>query len=105
MRWTRWRQTSEEDHRAWTSSRYCPHGGGGRDCSRRSGSPTGTRRSVPSASAYGQQVQRAAPAAAPATAAAQDDVITRLQQLAQLEVQGILTDEELAAKEARILGG
>lgn len=35
MRWTRWRQTSEEDHRAWTSSRYGPHGGGGRDCDRR----------------------------------------------------------------------
>ncbi|HEY7105101.1 MAG TPA: SHOCT domain-containing protein [Acidimicrobiia bacterium] len=50
--------------------------------------------------------QMAAPqqqAAAPAPAAAPDDM-DQLTQLAQLHDQGILTDEEFAAKKAQILG-
>jgi hypothetical protein len=42
-------------------------------------------------------------AAAPAPAAAPDDM-DQLTQLAQLHDQGILTDEEFAAKKAQILG-
>lgn len=57
--------------------------------------------------AYEQQMQPA-PAAAPPPAAApappQDDVITKLKQLADLKDQGILTDDEFAAQKARILG-
>jgi hypothetical protein len=44
-----------------------------------------------------------APPAAPAAPAANDDV-AQLQQLADLHAQGILTDEEFAAKKAQILG-
>ena len=47
--------------------------------------------------------QAAAPAAAPAPAG--DDTITKLQELAALKEQGILTEEEFAAQKARILGG
>jgi outer membrane protein OmpA-like peptidoglycan-associated protein len=43
--------------------------------------------------------QAAAPAAAPAP-----DPIAELERLAQLKQQGILTDEEFAAKKAQILG-
>jgi hypothetical protein len=43
------------------------------------------------------------PAAAP-PAAAPDDDMAQLQQLADLHAQGILTDEEFAAKKAQILG-
>ena len=41
----------------------------------------------------------AAPAAAPA-----DDLTAQLEALAKLKEQGILTDEEFAAKKAQILG-
>lgn len=41
---------------------------------------------------------------APAAAPAQDDSVEQLQQLAQLKEQGILTEEEFAAKKAQILG-
>ena len=55
-----------------------------------------------------QQPPQAAPPPAPpppppAAGAATDDV-AQLQQLAQLHTQGILTDEEFAAKKAQILG-
>ena len=56
------------------------------------------------ASKYDQQEepQQAAPAA-PAPPA-QDDQITKLQELAQLNKQGVLSDEEFAAAKAKILG-
>lgn len=44
------------------------------------------------------------PAPAPAPAPAAPDLTTQLEQLAQLHAQGILTDEEFAAKKAQILG-
>jgi Short C-terminal domain len=48
----------------------------------------------------------AAPApAAPAPSAGADDRIAKLQQLADLKNQGILTDEEFATEKARILNG
>jgi Short C-terminal domain len=47
---------------------------------------------------------QAAPApAAPAPSAGADDRIAKLQQLADLKNQGILTDEEFATEKARIL--
>lgn len=46
------------------------------------------------------QMQQQAPAPAPA----QDDTVTELQQLAQLKDQGILTEEEFAAKKKQLLG-
>jgi len=49
----------------------------------------------------------AAPEAAPAAAAPEADVNTQIeqvQQLAALKDQGILTEEEFAAKKAQILG-
>jgi hypothetical protein len=50
--------------------------------------------------------QQAAAAAAPQYAAApsEPDVADELTKLAQLHTQGILTDEEFAAKKAQILG-
>ncbi len=49
-----------------------------------------------------QQQQYAEPA--PAAAPAAPDMTTELTQLAQLHSQGILTDEEFAAKKAQLLG-
>jgi hypothetical protein len=47
----------------------------------------------------------AAPAAAPAAAApAADDTSAKLQELANLHAQGILSDEEFAAAKAKALG-
>ena len=61
------------------------------------------------ASKYDQQAQEqqaqaepAAPEAAPAEP--QDDDMAKLQQLAQLHTQGVLSDEEFAAAKAKILG-
>ena len=61
------------------------------------------------ASKYDQQAQEqqaqaepAAPEAAPAEP--QDDDMAKLQQLAQLHSQGVLSDEEFAAAKAKILG-
>ena len=51
---------------------------------------------------YAQQAQAAQ--AAPAPAPAQDPTIAQLQELAQLNAQGILTDEEFAAKKKQLLG-
>jgi hypothetical protein len=50
------------------------------------------------------QQQAAPPPPPPAPAAAEDPSIAELQQLADLHAQGILTDEEFAAKKAQILG-
>ena len=43
-------------------------------------------------------------AAAPPPAPAEDDQTTKLQNLAELHAQGVLTDEEFAAGKAKILG-
>jgi hypothetical protein len=52
-----------------------------------------------------QQAQAAAPPPAPAPAApAQESDVDQLQQIAALHQQGILTDEEFAAKKQQILG-
>ena len=48
--------------------------------------------------------QQTAAAPAPAPAPAESDDMAELQQLADLHAQGILTDEEFAAKKAQILG-
>jgi len=53
--------------------------------------------------AYAQQ-QQSAPPPAPAPAPAAEPDLSELTQLAQLHDQGILTDEEFAAKKAQILG-
>ena len=50
------------------------------------------------------QYEQQAAAAPPPAAAPADDSMAELQQLAQLHDQGILTDEEFAAKKAQILG-
>ncbi|MFI5053054.1 MAG: SHOCT domain-containing protein [Acidimicrobiia bacterium] len=52
--------------------------------------------------AEAQEVQYAAPP--PAAAPAEPDMNAELTQLAELHNQGILTDEEFAAKKAQILG-
>jgi hypothetical protein len=51
-----------------------------------------------------QQQQYAQQAPAPAPAAPADGGLDELTKLAQLHDQGILTDEEFAAKKAQILG-
>ena len=48
-----------------------------------------------------QQYQQAAP---PPAAPAEDDATAKLQNLANLHAQGVLTDEEFAASKAKILG-
>jgi hypothetical protein len=45
----------------------------------------------------------AAPAPSPAPAAAEDPMITKLKELAQLNQAGVLSDEEFAAAKARLL--
>ena len=52
--------------------------------------------------AVGLLSSAAAPPPAPAPAA--DDDMAELKQIAELHAQGILTDEEFAAKKAQILG-
>ncbi len=52
-----------------------------------------------------QEAQQAPPPPAPAAPAApQDDDIAKLQDLAQLHSQGVLSDEEFAAAKAKVLG-
>jgi hypothetical protein len=51
-----------------------------------------------------QQQQYYQPQPAPAPAPAEDDTVSQLKQLAELKDQGILTEEEFAAKKAQILG-
>ena len=46
----------------------------------------------------------AAPVAAPAADPAQQDEMAEIQKLAQMKEQGILTEEEFAAKKKQILG-
>ena len=55
--------------------------------------------------ALAQQQAQAAPQPqpAPASAASSDDRITKLQQLAELKRQGVLSEEEFAAEKERIL--
>lgn len=55
---------------------------------------------------YAQEAapQAAAPAPPPAAAAPADPLVGQLQQLAALRDQGILTEEEFAAKKAQVLG-
>jgi hypothetical protein len=53
---------------------------------------------------YEQQMAAQQQQAAPPAAAPEQDNVAELQQLAQLHDQGILTDEEFAAKKAQILG-
>jgi len=48
--------------------------------------------------------EQAAPAAPAPAAAPVDDSMEKLQQLAQLHSQGVLSDEEFAAAKAKILG-
>lgn len=60
------------------------------------------------ANKYDQQAAPAEPqyaaAPAPAAAPAQDDLSTKLTQLAELHSQGVLSDEEFAAAKAKALG-
>lgn len=51
-----------------------------------------------------QQAAAQAPPPAPVAAAPAEDPIEQLQKLGKLHEQGILTDEEFAAKKAQILG-
>jgi hypothetical protein len=52
-----------------------------------------------------QEPQQAAPPPAPAAPAApQDPDVAKLQELAQLHSQGVLSDEEFAAAKAKVLG-
>ncbi len=50
------------------------------------------------------QAQQAEAPAAPAAAPAADDSMAKLQQLAELHGQGVLSDEEFTAAKAKILG-
>lgn len=52
-----------------------------------------------------QQAQQASPPQAASPGALTDSMIAQLQQLAELQKQGILTPEEFAQQKARILGG
>jgi len=57
------------------------------------------------AAQYAPPPQQYAPAPVePAAAPAGDDLITKIQELAQLHQQGILTDAEFAAAKQRLLG-
>ncbi|MDO8309047.1 MAG: SHOCT domain-containing protein [Actinomycetota bacterium] len=51
-----------------------------------------------------EQQAAAAPAPAAPAAPAEDDQMTKLQNLAQLHTQGVLSDEEFAAAKAKVLG-
>jgi putative oligomerization/nucleic acid binding protein len=51
-----------------------------------------------------QEMMAQQQAAAPPPAAPEEDKFAKLQQLAELQKQGILTDEEFAAEKAKILG-
>ena len=48
--------------------------------------------------------QQQAPPPAPAASAPATDLTSQLEQIAKLHAEGILTDEEFAAKKAQILG-
>jgi Short C-terminal domain len=73
---------------------------GGRRVARRTARRTSRRMSAAQAPPPAM-----APAAAPAPAApAQQDEMAEIQKLAQMKEQGILTEEEFAAKKKQILG-
>ena len=55
------------------------------------------------AAAVAAQQTAAPPAPTPAPAAAEDPMITKLKELAQLNQAGVLSDEEFAAAKARLL--
>jgi hypothetical protein len=63
-----------------------------------------SQQAVPQQQYYEAPPQYAAPPPAPAAAPDADDPIEQLKQLAALKNQGILTEEEFAAKKAQILG-
>lgn len=50
-----------------------------------------------------QAYQQVAAEAPPAPAPAADDPVAKLQQLAEMKAQGLLTDEEFAAAKAKLL--
>lgn len=54
---------------------------------------------------YVQAPEAAAPEPAPASASGATDLMTQLQQLAQLHSAGALTDEEFAAAKQKLLAG
>jgi hypothetical protein len=51
-----------------------------------------------------QQQQEYAPPAAAAPSPQQDEQVVKLQELAQLHSQGVLSDDEFAAAKAKVLG-
>jgi Short C-terminal domain len=51
-----------------------------------------------------QQYAEAPAAPPPASAPPQDDLVTKLTQLAELHDKGVLTDEEFSAQKAKLLG-
>ena len=51
-----------------------------------------------------QQEQQPEPPPPPPAAPAETDIVTQIKQLAELNQQGILTDEEFGAKKAQLLG-
>jgi hypothetical protein len=51
-----------------------------------------------------QQQYAPPPAAAPAAAPAGDDLVAKIQELAQLHQQGILSDDEFTAAKQKLLG-
>ena len=53
---------------------------------------------------YDQEMAEQQAAAPPPAAPAEDDKFAQLAKLAELQKQGILTDEEFAAEKAKILG-
>jgi hypothetical protein len=63
-----------------------------------------SRRQATRWSQQGQQEQYAEPEPEPAYQEPQDPTVNQLQDLAALRDQGILTDEEFAAKKKQILG-
>ncbi len=56
------------------------------------------------AAKYDQPQEQEAPAAAAPAEPEQDEQIAKLQDLAQLNKQGVLSDEEFAAAKAKVLG-
>jgi hypothetical protein len=51
-----------------------------------------------------QQAAAPPPPPAPAAAPAGGDLVTKLNELAQLKAQGVLTDEQFEAAKAKLLG-
>jgi hypothetical protein len=64
----------------------------------------GKRRAQGQEQALAPSDQAATPPASPTAGDMSGEAIQRLQELAELHKQGVLTDEEFAAQKARILG-